>query len=317
MKILQKLTEIKMNFQDLYDNLIENAPFLDSSLVQNILKSLVIILISWLLSLLIQVLLNRRVTDLRIRYRWRKTISYLMGFLAVILIGRVWFVGVRSLATFLGLLSAGIAIALKDLIADLAGWIFILSRRPFDVGDRIQIGEFAGDVIDLTPFQISILEIGNWVQADQSTGRIVHIPNAKIFINELANYDKGFKYIWNEIPVTVTFESNWQKAKEILTTIANQQEEHISASMERQIKRATRKFMIYYRNLTPAVYTDVLDNGIRLTIRYLCEPRKRRGTAEAIWEDILKEFGKQRDIDFAYPTTRFYDNRKEGKQPVE
>ncbi|MBN1948583.1 MAG: mechanosensitive ion channel [Candidatus Cloacimonetes bacterium] len=309
--------ETKMNIQGFFENLIEQAPLLNSSLIQNILKSLFIIFIFWLLSLLIQVLLNRRVTDLRIRYRWRKTISYLMGFLAVILIGRVWFVGIRSLATFLGLLSAGIAIALKDLIADLAGWIFILSRRPFDVGDRIQIGEFAGDVIDLTPFQISILEIGNWVQADQSTGRIVHIPNAKIFINELANYDKGFKYIWNEIPVTITFESNWQKAKEILTTIANQQEEHISASMERQIKRATRKFMIYYRNLTPVVYTDVLDNGVRLTIRYLCEPRKRRGTAEAIWEDILKEFGKQRDIDFAYPTTRFYDNRTEGKQPIE
>jgi small-conductance mechanosensitive channel len=229
-----------------------------------------------------------------------------MGFLSIILIGRIWFAGIQSLATYLGLLSAGIAIALKDPILDLVGWIFIFSRRPFEVGDRIQIGEFSGDVIDLSPFLISILEIGNWVNADQSTGRIVHVPNAKIFTSELVNYDKGFKYIWNEIPVVITFESNWQKAKDILNKIANQQEDHISASMEKQIKKAARQFMIFFNNLTPVVYTDVLDNGVRLTIRYLCEPRRRRNTTEALWEDILKEFAQHADIDFAYPTTRFY-----------
>jgi small-conductance mechanosensitive channel len=61
------------------------------------------------------------------------------------------------------------------------------------------------------------------------------------------------------------------------------------------------------------VYTSVADSGVLLTIRYLCDPRKRRSTAEEIWEDILERFGECDDIDFAYPTQRFYNNPIEGK----
>jgi small-conductance mechanosensitive channel len=252
----------------------------------------------------------------KVHYQWRKISNTVFVILGFIIIGRIWYEGVQSIVTYLGLLSAGIAVALKDPISNLAGWLFIVSRKPFDVGDRIQLGEYAGDVIDLSAFQISLLEIGNWVDADQSTGRIVHIPNGKIFTHDLANYDKGFKYIWNEIPVLITFESNWQKAKKILLDIANNKGENISSAMERQIKRAAKKFMIYYQKLTPIVYTDVKDSGVQLTIRHLCETRKRRGFTEAIWEDILTEFAKHDDIDLAYPTTRFYkmgENKPESK----
>ena len=79
--------------------------------------------------------------------------------------------GIASLTTFLGLASAGVAIAMHDTIANLAGWFFIISRKPFKVGDRIEIGEIAGDVIDIRIFQFSLVEIGNWVDAEQSTGR--------------------------------------------------------------------------------------------------------------------------------------------------
>ena len=95
--------------------------------------------------------------------------------------------GLRSLGTFLGLLSAGLAIALKDVVASMAGWIFILWRRPFQLGDRIQIGDRAGDVVDLRLFQFTLLEIGNWVDADQSTGRSIHVPNGAVFTEPLFN----------------------------------------------------------------------------------------------------------------------------------
>lgn len=268
-----------------------------------------------MLVLIIRRIITRNVREVKSQYTWNKIIGYISALLGIFLVGRIWLQGVQSIATFLGLLSAGIAIALKDLLANLAGWLFIVSRRSFEVGDRIQLGSNAGDVIDIGLFQFSILEIGNWVHADQSTGRIIHIPNGKIFNNELANYDKGFKYIWNEIEVILTFESNWEKAKQILQNIIDNQEESITSTMERQIKKAARKFMIYYRNLTPIVYTDVVDNGVKLTIRYLCETRKRRGSSQSIWESILREFVNHDDIDFAYPTTRFYNNLTEGKNP--
>ncbi|MCK4312735.1 MAG: mechanosensitive ion channel [Candidatus Cloacimonetes bacterium] len=302
-----------MNF---VEDLLIKIPFLNSPFAIQILKSIIIITILWIVKIVVVKLIQKHITDAKSRYRWRKVINSIIIVVIIILVGSIWYKGVQSIATYLGLLSAGIAIALKDVIANIAGWVYIISRSPFEVGDRIQIGHHAGDVIDLSLFEFSILEIGNWVDADQSTGRIIHIPNGKIFTLDLANYDKGFKFIWNEIRVVITFESNWQKAKKILLKIATKKSENITAPVERQIKRAARKFLIYYKNLTPIVYTYVKDHGVQLTIRHLCETRKRRGYTEAIWEDILTEFAKHKDIDFAYPTTRFYDNLKEGKDKI-
>ncbi len=191
---------------------------------------------------------------------------------------------------------------------NIAAWFFIIWRRPFEVGDRIQIGENSGDVIDQRLFQFTLLEIGNWVDGDQSTGRIIHIPNSKVFNESQANYSKGFKYIWNEIFVVVTFESDWKKAKDILRSIADKHAEHLSIEAEKKLKEAAKKFMIFYNNLTPNVYTDVKASGIQLTIRYLCEPRRRRSSVRDIWEDILVEFAKYDDIDLAYNTQRIVIN---------
>jgi len=157
------------------------------------------------------------------------------------------------------------------------------------------------------------MEIGNWVDADQSTGRIIRIPNELIFTQALANYSRGFQFIWNEIPVMITFESNWEMAKEILLKIANKHAAHLSETAKKRVREASNNFMIHYSKLTPTVYTSVKESGVLLTIRYLCEPRSRRGSEETIWEDILNAFAACSDIDFAYPTQRFYDNIREGK----
>jgi len=279
-----------------------------------IFASLMITLVLWILYSLIIKIVWRRTENVRTLYSWRKTSGYIVIVLGVFLIGRLWFSGFQSIATYLGLLSAGIAIALKDVVSNFAGWLFIISRRPFSVGDRIQIGNHAGDVIDTRFFQFTLMEIGNWVNADQSTGRIIHIPNGMVLSEVLANYSKGFYYIWNEIPVLITFESNWQEAKKILQKIADKDAEQLSKAAEKRVKEASKKFMILYSRLTPIVYTSVQDSGVLLTIRYLCEPQRRRDSEQAIWEDVLKEFVGHEDIDFAYPTQRFYNNQFERKR---
>ena len=279
-----------------------------------ILTSVVIIFVLWLIRQIILRIYFRKKVDIRTQYRWRKSSVYIAFTIGFLLIGRIWFEGFNSIATYLGLLSAGLAIALKDPLVNLAGWTFIIWRKPFVVGDRIQVGNNAGDVIDIRIFQFTLMEIGNWVDAEQSTGRIIHIPNGKVFSDIQANYTTGFNYIWNEIPVLVTFESNWKKAKDILSTIVNKYAEHLSKSAEERIKEASRKFMIFYTKLTPIVYTSVRDSGVMLTIRYLCDPRKRRSSEEEIWEEILLQFSICDDIDFAYPTQRFYNNLSEGKK---
>ncbi len=280
---------------------------------ERLLDSFVIILVVAVLRWVVVLAAARRWDDVRIRYRWKKTTLYLAVIVITVLVGRLWLEGVGSLVTYFGILSAGLAIALKELVSNFVGWAFIVWRRPFEVGDRVQIGDVAGDVIDLRIFQFTLLEIGNWVDADQSTGRVVHVNNGRIFADNLANFSKGFQHIWNEVPVLVTFESNWRKAKEILTNIANMHGEELSQAAAEKLRQAARKFMIFYSKLTPIVYTSVRDCGVLLTIRYICDPRKRRATEQAIWEDILEAFSAADDIDFAYPTQRFYNNVLEGK----
>ena len=294
-------------------DMVQSTIGLGQSAQIKIMNTIIIILVLWLIRFIIRRIIYRQTEDVKTRYVWMKTNNYVTVVLGLIMVGSVWFRGFKELGTYLGLVSAGIAIALKDPLTNIAGWLFIMFRRTFTVGDRIQVGDKAGDVIDIRIFQFILLEIGNWVDADQSTGRVIYIPNGHIFTLPVANYSKGFQYIWDELKILVTFESNWEKAKDIVLKIAQTHSEHLSKSAKQKVKEASKKYMIFYKNLTPTVYTSVKDSGVQLAVRYLCEPKNRRGSQQAIWEDILQEFKKAEDIDFAYPTTRFYDNAKEGK----
>ncbi len=278
-----------------------------------LLTSIAAVLLFIIIRRIVLLFVYRQTDDVAIRYRWRKTTSYITFVFCLFVVGSIWFRGFQSISTYLGLLSAGVAIALQIPLVNLAGWFFILWRKPFTVGDRIQIGDVRGDVIDQRLFMFTLMEIGVWIDAEQSTGRVVHVPNGKVFSEALANYTAGFQHIWNEIGVLVTFESDWEKAKKLLVEIANRHAEGVTETAEAEIRQAAGKMMIYMSSLTPIVYTSVKDSGIMLTIRYLCRPQRRRGTAEQIWEDILKSFQKNQDIDFAYPTQRHYLNHIEGK----
>lgn len=294
-----------MDYQELTDKFstfIEKFP----GTTYQLAATFIVIFTLWLIRLIAVRIINRNVDESKIQYKWRKNLTYVTSFLGLFIIGSIWSEGFKSFSTFLGLLSAGLAIALKDPVSDFAGWIFLLWRKPLDVGDRIQIGEVKGDVIDIRIFKFTVLEIGNWVHADQSTGRVVHVPNHKIFTDSLANYTSDFEFIWNEIQVLITFESDWKMAKKILQEIADKHLKDFVEHAQQQVKRATKSYLIHYHYLTPIVYTDVKDSGVNLTIRHLTNPRQRRKIGQAIWEDVLDRFSEHENIELAYPTMRIY-----------
>ena len=298
---------------DIVDNISINwlaRIFTYSSIQVKFIATFIAILVFIIIRRFVLKIVFKKTDDAMVRYRWQKTSSYIIYIFALVIVGRIWFKGIQSIATYLGLLSAGIAIALKDPLTNITGWFFILSRTPFAVGDRIQVGLHAGDVIDINFFKFTLMEIGHWGEGEQSSGRIIHIPNGKVFTETLANYGKGFKYIWNEVPVLVTFESDWREAKTILSSISKKHSEHVSKAAARKFKETSKLFMMYKPDFNPQVYTKVEDSGVLLTIRYLCNPRKRRITSQMIWEDILDQFANYDNIDFAYPTTRFYQNNE-------
>jgi small-conductance mechanosensitive channel len=290
----------------------ETTGFSEVALVR-IVWTLIALVLYFVIRFLVFVVIERRLHEIPRRYIITKTSHYVLGLGLIVAILVIWFGNATGWAAYLGILSAGLAIALQDPVTNLAGWLFIAIRKPFAVGDRIEIGSHTGDVIDMRLFQFTLVETGHWVDADQSTGRIIHIPNGWIFRQSTANYTAGFNFIWNEIPVTVTFESDWEKARRILTEIVEKHSMVEGEEAQRQIRQAARKYMIYFQHLTPIVWTKVADIGVTLTIRYICEPRRRRSSEGAIWEDILRAFAGADDIDFAYPTTRFYNNVSEGK----
>ena len=277
-------------------------------LVSTIALVTALLLLRWLALLIVA----RRLEDPLERFRWRKGTLYITVALGVLLVGPIWITGIRQLAAYFGIASAGIAIALKDPLTNLAGWAFILWRQPFRLGDRVQVGGHRGDVVDVRLFQFTLLEIGAWVDADQHTGRVVHIPNHLVFTEPQINYGGGSHAMWNELPVLVTFESDWERAKAILEGAVSHHT--VDPAVAGHLLHHSNRYPSTRVTARPGVVTRVADSGVLLTMRYICTINDRRGSEERIWEEVLRAFAGEPTIDFAYPTVRYYDNPTEGKQ---
>lgn len=273
-----------------------------AKLLASIITVATLVLLRWLTVRAI----HRRIEDPEVTYRTRKVATYITSLVSALTLVWIWIDALDSFTTYLGLVSAGIAIALTDVLKNLAGWAYVLLRRPFRVGDRIEIGDTKGDVVDIRIFRFSLLEVGNWVDAEQSTGRLVHVPNGLLFTERLANYTEGFEYIWHEIPVLVTFESDWKAAREIMERVLAERIPVVEAAAAQRIRSTAKSYHIRLGALTPRVYLTVRDSGVLLTARLLVDVRARRGSDEAFWEGVLEGFAANPNVELAYPTIRMY-----------
>lgn len=280
------------------------APRTETSLYSKIVQTAFILVLGYLLIILVRSIVNRRVENLKMRHTLRKNTIYVISFLMMLFVFFVWVERLNSLTIFLGVASAGIALALQEALLCVAGWFLIVIRHPYEVGDRVELGGVKGDVIDIRLFQTSLLEIEGWVQADQSTGRIANIPNSAVFKKENFNYSRGFEFIWNEIKIMVTFESDYKRAEEIMKAHGIKEAEGMEDVVKRKIDTMTKHYMIYYDKLTPIVYTDIKDSGVELSLRYLAEAKKRRATQDRLCRAILDDFALEPNVNFAYTTYR-------------
>ncbi len=246
-------------------------------------------------------LLTRRIDDPERVYRISRQIRRLGAVVMVGLLLIIFSPRPGELVAILTVVGAGLAIALREALLSVAGWLRIVLVHPYQRGDRIEINGVRGDVLDIRVMRTTLMEIGGWVEADQSTGRLVHIPNAWVFLYPVYNYTQGFRFIWNELSVTVTFRSDWQAARDIMESLARESTAIIERQVAEEIRQMSREFLIHYSILTPFVYVRIVENGIRLTLRYLCEVRKRRGTEHALTVSILEAFRQHGGIELAYP----------------
>ena len=248
-----------------------------------------------------QRLAKRYASDPSRIYYTSRLIGRLGGIAIILIVITVLSPRLGDLVTVLTVIGAGLAIAMRELLLNLAGGFYISLGSPYRQGDRIEINGIQGDVIDIRVMRTTVMEIRGWVDADQSTGRIAHIPNGWTLSYTAFNFTRGFNFIWNELPITVSFRSDWQGARDIMQSYAEESTKLVEHQAADEIRQMSREFLIHYSILTPFVYARIADNGIRLTLRYLCDVRKRRGTEHALTVSILDGFRKKGGIELAYP----------------
>jgi small-conductance mechanosensitive channel len=244
--------------------------------------------------LLLWILLRRVVADSPYIYPLRKAVGYVVSLLATILLFGLWVERLGDLSVALGILAAGLAFALQEVIGSFAGWLTILSGRPFSVGDRIETGGIRGDVIDVGVLRTTLMEIGNWLSGDHNTGRIVTVSNAFIFKEPLFNYSAHLRYIWDEIIIPITYTSNVEQAAQMMLVAVQQHPQYQELLPQAQAQRlvARRKFAVKITPLEPRVFVKLTDNWIELGLIYPVDTDNRRTFRSDISKIILARFAE-------------------------
>lgn len=240
--------------------------------------------------------------DQRESYRKRKFFTTIIVFAAGIAIILLWARTLQRTGTFLGLLGAGVAIALKEPLLSVAGRLAIFSGHMYNAGDRIEIQKMIGDVIDIGFFYTRMLEVGAWISGDQYSGRILLVPNSMIFGTPIINYTLHLAYIWDEIMLPITYQSNMQAATQILLQAGEEYTRQFLQGAERDLARMQREFLVPTLELKPAVYLKVTSNWLQLTMRYVVDPRKRRVSSNFIFQMVFQELSQRNDIHIASET---------------
>ena len=273
MKYIEKISKL-FNIDEIYIGLI--------------LKTIIIIFLILVVEK-IGIRIIKRTRDSKKEYNYTKKYKLIIRITILSAIIIVWGKYIKNFLTLISLVSAAFTIAIRDLIFNFFCGIYIKIVKPFVVEDRIEINGYKGDVVNINTMNFEILEVSNIDTTGQSTGIIIHLPNSIIFNYPLKNYNKAFKYIWDEITIRITLDYDVNKAKKVLYKIVNSNEiiKKIPPKLKKQINNVSNSYRIYYNQYDPIIYTKINEDHIELQIRYLIHPKKARYVESIISSDIL------------------------------
>jgi len=259
-------------------------------------------------ALVAQRVLLGRVENSDTRYRLRKFINFVATLATITLITLVFSNKLGSLTVAFGVAGAGIAFALQEVIASVAGWVAISFGNFYSVGDRVQLGGISGDVIDIGVLRTTLMETGQWVKADLYNGRIVRIANSFVFKEPVFNYSGDFPFLWDEITVPVKYGSDYKLAREILQKIADDVVGGLIPEAKKTWHGMVNKYRIEDARIDPMVTLIANDNWIEFTIRYVTDFKRRRSTKDLLFTRIMEEFdATDGKITFASATFHLVD----------
>jgi small-conductance mechanosensitive channel len=241
---------------------------------------------------LVQRYLSRHVADPDVRYRARKLVGTIGYLLAIVFVATVFSDRLGGLTVAFGVAGAGIAFALQEVIASVAGWVAISFGNFYNTGDRIQLGGIVGDVIDIGILRTTLMECGQWVKADLYNGRIVRVANSFVFKEAVFNYSADFPFLWDEITVPVKYGCDRRLTREILERIAREVVGDYVPYANTAWEKIVSKYMIENAKTEPMVTLSANDNWMEFTVRYVVDYKKRRSTKDRLFTRILEEFDK-------------------------
>jgi small-conductance mechanosensitive channel len=247
-------------------------------------------------------LLSRQIKDDKLKYQFKKTFGILGWVVFIVLFIRIWVKNPQALLVAYGLIGAGMAVALQDVFKNFVGGITVFLTSPYKVGDRIEVnGEF-GDVIDIGIMYSTVMEMREWVGGDQATGRICTIPNGWVLSYVVNNYTRDHKFIWDEIQLPITYDSDWKDAMKRILHIVKSETKTTAEEAEREISRIKQKFFVHKRDVQPNIFLQLTDNWIMFHIRYVVDAKNRRLVHNQITRLILEEVQKSKRIRIASTT---------------
>lgn len=289
--------------------------YIDNTEIQKVIYSMNGIIVSYLFfKILIERIGAKRISQAKTRYIFRKTSSFLFLLSAFIIVLRIWVVNPQALLVAYGLIAAGVAIALQDVFKNFAGGLVLFLSGMYKVGDRIELNDVKGDVMDIGLFYTTMLEIGQWVDGDQSTGRLVVQPNGYALSFPVRNYTKDHEFLWDEIQIPITYESDWKEAIKKIKAILKEEIKENEKIARSEIDKLGEKYFLSKRNTEVNVFLETTDNWIMLKIRYVTQVRDRRIIQNAISQKILQYIEKAPTIHIAsttlFVTSKNIDSKK-------
>jgi len=254
-----------------------------------------------------------QIEDINRRHMIRKWVGYAYVVFLILIAISLFAGALIGLGAFLAVLLAGLAVALQDILKSVVGWLYLSTRSDVQVGSRLEVDGVRGDVIDIGVLKTTLLEIGNLVFGQQSTGRLVTIPNWRMLTSPVFISAADNLFVWQEMKVVVTFESDWKRAEAILREIATEMYQEIAPELRRSYRSLERRYAFKHGADTPIVYITMEDHGVALVLRYMTHVRRRRGGIDRVSRHVLEALDREAHVDLAYPTYRVY---RAGEHPL-
>ena len=241
-----------------------------------------------------------RVADPSTRFTLKR-IKRLIVFLLVLLVGvSVLFVNWYTALISVGVVSVIVGLSVQTPMSSFIGWIYILVRRPYRVGDRIKIGDATGDVIDLGYIDTTLWEFGGqYITGDHPSGRIIKFPNAKVLDSMVYNYSWPlFPYIWNEIKFQIGYESDLEFIARTMQRIV---EEDLGENMTELIEQyrtllaQTPVDELQVRERPRVIFRVSENTWLEAIVRYLVAPREAGSVKSRLIKKLLAALNEAPD----------------------